>query len=97
VFLQFTDPPTLLPTAFPSTEQETIRENPIDIFAAAKDGDVARIRDQLAADPSRVNLIDGARCTALHYAAQHGHTKACRPLIASKADVNAKRKCAFIF
>jgi ankyrin repeat protein len=33
--------------------------------------------------------------TALHYAASLGHTAVCEQLIANKADVNAKAKCAF--
>ena len=35
--------------------------------------------------------------TALHWAAIDGHTAVCELLIASKADVNAKTRCAFIF
>ncbi len=35
--------------------------------------------------------------TALHHAARHGYTAVCELLIASKADVDAKDKCAFIF
>jgi ankyrin repeat protein len=35
--------------------------------------------------------------TALHYAARYGNLAVCELLIAGKADVNAKDKCAFIF
>ncbi len=35
--------------------------------------------------------------TALHVAAGDGHLAVCELLIASKADVDAKNKCAFIF
>ena len=35
--------------------------------------------------------------TALHVAATRGHPAVCELLIASKADVDAKDKCAFIF
>ncbi len=35
--------------------------------------------------------------TALHYAAENGDTAVCEVLIAGKADVDAKDKCAFIF
>ena len=35
--------------------------------------------------------------TALHYAADNGHTAVCEVLIAGKADVDAKDLCAFIF
>ena len=35
--------------------------------------------------------------TALHYAAINGHTAVCELLIAGKADVDAKNRCAFIF
>ena len=35
--------------------------------------------------------------TALHGAAYYGHLAVCELLIASKADVNAKDKCAFTF
>ena len=34
-------------------------KEPSDIIAAAKEGDVGRIADHLAVDPSRVNLRDG--------------------------------------
>ncbi len=34
-------------------------KEPSDIIAAASEGDVARIADHLAVDPSRVNLRDG--------------------------------------
>jgi ankyrin repeat protein len=34
--------------------------------------------------------------TALHIAAYFGHTAMCELLIASKADVDAKDRCAFI-
>jgi hypothetical protein len=35
--------------------------------------------------------------TALHHAADNGHPEVCELLIANKADVDAKDKCAFIF
>ncbi len=35
--------------------------------------------------------------TALHVAAFEGHPAVCELLIASKADVDAKDRCAFIF
>ncbi len=35
--------------------------------------------------------------TALHGAASNGQTAVCELLIASKADLNAKDRCAFIF
>ncbi len=35
--------------------------------------------------------------TALHRAANAGHAAACELLIANKADVNAKGRCAFMF
>ena len=35
--------------------------------------------------------------TALHYAATRGHLAVCELLIARKADVDAKDRCAFIF
>ncbi len=35
--------------------------------------------------------------TALHVAAKKGHLAVCGQLIANKADVNAKTRCAFIF
>jgi hypothetical protein len=35
--------------------------------------------------------------TALYYAARHGHPAVCELLIAGKADVDAKNRCAFVF
>ncbi len=35
--------------------------------------------------------------TALHLAAENGHTAACQLLISAEADVNAKNRCAFMF
>ena len=35
--------------------------------------------------------------TALHDAAYKGHPEVCELLIAGKADVDAKNRCAFIF
>ena len=35
--------------------------------------------------------------SALHDAAREGHTAVCELLIAGKADVDAKNRCAFIF
>ena len=36
------------------------------------------------------------QCTALHWAANNGHTAACQLLISAEADVNATDGCAFM-
>ena len=42
-------------------------------------------------------FCSSGQSTALHGAAGNGHPAVCELLIASKADVNAKNRCAFIF
>ena len=42
-------------------------------------------------------FCSSSQWTALHRAANNGHTAVCELLIAGKADVDAKDECAFIF
>ena len=42
-------------------------------------------------------FCSSGQSTALHFAASKGHPAECELLIANKADVNAKDRCAFIF
>jgi ankyrin repeat protein len=42
-------------------------------------------------------FFSSSQRTALHLAAENGHTAACQLLISAEADVNAKNKYAFIF
>ena len=42
-------------------------------------------------------FISSGQATALHPAAEEGHTQACQLLIDAKADVNATDECAFVF
>jgi ankyrin repeat protein len=41
-------------------------------------------------------FCSSGQATALHGAAEQGHTAVCELLIAGKADVNANDRCAFI-
>ncbi len=43
------------------------------------------------------DFLLSSQCTALHLAAENGHTAACQLLIACNADVTAKSECAFMF
>jgi ankyrin repeat protein len=62
-------------------------------LAAAKAGDVGKVREMLAAYPDLVHAREegGERWTALHMAAEHGHLPVVRTLIAMGADVNADK------
>ena len=59
------------------------------ILAAAKDGDVAAVRELLERDPALVGAVDGHRKTALHLAAEHDHPEVAELLIEAGADIEA--------
>ena len=63
----------------------------INIFDAAKKGDVDAVKEALAGG-AKVNATDSEMWTPLHYAADKGHIGAVKVLIAAGADVNAAGK-----
>lgn len=60
------------------------------IHDAANKGDVKKIAEILAADPTQVNAKDKLGNTPLHWAAFHGQLAAVKALIDAGADVKAK-------
>jgi Ankyrin repeats (many copies)/Ankyrin repeat len=60
-----------------------------DIFRAAKEGDVAKVRELLEKDPELVTRRDRGS-TALHSAVVYHHLEVVKVLLASGADVNAQ-------
>jgi ankyrin repeat protein len=63
-----------------------------DIFDAAREGDVERVRDLLAADPALAHVSDSDGRTALHYAAARGHIGAATALLRSGAAIDAREE-----
>jgi ankyrin repeat protein len=61
-----------------------------DLIAAARQGDLERVRGILDADASLANARDGAGATPLHYAAIHGHPEIVRLLVKRGADINSR-------
>jgi len=59
------------------------------LFDAAKEGDLAFIREALDADPKLLNSRDGWKYTALHWACIRGHWDTARYLIDRGAEINA--------
>ncbi|UCD24646.1 MAG: ankyrin repeat domain-containing protein [Gemmatimonadota bacterium] len=59
------------------------------IFDAARDGDVERLRELIAADSSLVRATDGDGRTALHHAANRGRVAAARMLLGCGAEIDA--------
>ena len=59
------------------------------ILAAARDGDVAALRELLARDPALVGAVDVHRKTPLHLAAEHDHAEVAELLIAAGAELEA--------
>lgn len=63
-----------------------------EIHNAAKDGDLAKVKALVLADPAIVNAKDSTGSTPLHLAAAGGHKEVVQFLIDNKADVHAKNR-----
>ncbi|MEM0927635.1 MAG: ankyrin repeat domain-containing protein [Planctomycetota bacterium] len=61
-----------------------------DLFAYAKNGDIAAAQSLLSADPNSANDRDQRGATPLHYAAIHGNREIASLLIRHGADVNSR-------
>jgi ankyrin repeat protein len=59
------------------------------IHKAAEVGDVARVREILAADANAIHAFDRHHRTVLHVAVENGHLELVQLLLANGADVNA--------
>ena len=59
------------------------------LIAAAKHGNLERVKALLEADGSLVNQKDASGATPVHYAAVHGHSQIVRLLVQRGADVNS--------
>ena len=59
----------------------------MDIFHAAKTGNIDRVRELIAAG-ANVNQQDNNGLTPLHWAAENGHQAVVQALIAAGADIN---------
>ena len=66
-----------------------MQELGMDIFEAAKAGDLTRVRELIAADPTIVNLRDDTQKTPLHIAAENGHLDIVQIFICGGVDLNA--------
>ena len=60
------------------------------LLDAAKKGEIKTIRTLLALEETKVNACDSEGMTALHFAANNGHIKIVKFLIANGAEVNAE-------
>lgn len=63
--------------------------HPVDIFVAARQGLVKRVKNYLADDPDSVYETDQRQQTALHHSTLHGHDSISKLLIDAGADVEA--------
>lgn len=61
-----------------------------EIHEAAADGNIERVRDLLAKDPTLANAKDRFGSTPLHGAAAEGHEDVVKLLLSNRADVNAR-------
>jgi ankyrin repeat protein len=59
------------------------------VLRAAKNGDLATVKNILAADPSAMNVVDKEGSTLLHCAAWKGHVELVRLLLDAGAPINA--------
>jgi len=73
----------LMPATYNTVEYQTIHQ-------AALDGDMAKLKELIKADPHQVNIVDYDNNTPLHLAASHNHAGAVEYLLENGADVNAK-------
>jgi ankyrin repeat protein len=60
------------------------------ILLAARDGDLAAVRELLEEDPALVGAADEHRKTPLHFAAEHDHADIAELLLESGADLEAR-------
>ena len=67
-------------------------DRPRPIHLAATSGDLAKIKQLLAADANQVGVGDGEGWTPLHHAVSNGHFEAAGLLIDQGADVDAVQK-----
>src|SRR5262245_61069057 len=64
-----------------------------EIHDAAREGDVAKVKELLRADPRLANAVDdtlGIGYTPLHWAAERGHKDVVEVLLTAGADISAK-------
>ncbi|MBN2446205.1 MAG: ankyrin repeat domain-containing protein, partial [Phycisphaerae bacterium] len=65
------------------------------IHDAAGDGDLAKVKEIVGADPEAVSLRDGSRMTALHWAVLRGRTEIVSFLLDAGAEVDARERNGF--
>ncbi len=70
----------------------TVASRKLDIFTAARQGDLAQIRRAVRERPQSIGDRDTSGATALHRAAMSGQTAVVRYLITVGAEVNARDK-----
>lgn len=63
-----------------------------EILKFVKRGEVERVREILAEEPSLIHLRDGDESTLLHHAAWKGHAELATLLLDAGADVNAQNR-----
>lgn len=73
----------LTPATYDATKYEAVHQ-------AALDGDNAKIKELLQANPSLVNVADYDQNTPLHLAAMHGHADTAQLLLDDGANKNAQ-------
>lgn len=74
-----------------ATKQTTI-DPAKEILRATKRGELERVRDFLAADPSLIHTRDEEQSTLLHHAAWKGYPEIATLLLDAGADVNARNE-----
>ncbi len=66
------------------------RATALELFAAVKSADAAKVRQLLSADPGLVRAMDDDGATALHHAAERGDRRIVMLLLDAGAEVNAR-------